>query len=697
MEKKFKSVLLIGIFAHVNYVSAQNTYINRGDSIKNIMLENIVVESKNILHNTDGETYIPKMSQRKLAANGLDLIDKMKIPGLKIDEVQKTVNSITPGEVQIRINGVEATIDELTALLPSQIKSINYITMPGMRYGKDVSSVLDLKVARVAAGYAMGINAMNALSTLYNDDNIWGRFNFGKSELGVRYTFKFNDNNKVNTTERQLFQMGTGQTKEICKEGRYEGSKYNVHNLVLSYNYAGTKRVFDVKLESGWNSFPDRTLIENVLDDNSKYQSTIDYKDKGRSTAVKLYYAEKFNERHDLSAYLTLSQSNSDYERGFQMPYAKEQYNVDGSKYSAYGELNYSIRFKKNSTLAFGYQQGGAYTRNDYIQQDDNTFATRIHDDMQYLFTEYSGKFNSLSLKLGIGGSHEHFSNTTSSYSYWMLRPNVNLQYAFTDNLSLSYQYQNECNTPSLSQLTPFLKRDNYYEYSIGNEKLKPYHSNIHTMKFTYATKPSYIYLSANYIRNNNSIVECPVKRMESNNETYFLYTEDNDADTHRLQVNLYADHYFFNNKLLIYVMPGFVRDIVNGKEYTHTNSCWNVRTGASAYLGRFTIDCDYSSATESLYGETLVRQYGSANLSAAYKWNDLSVKLGIRNLFNPKGAGSETERLSDIVYSYNETRNKAFGNMIYLSVSWNFSNGKKSNNARVINKNASTDTGIIK
>lgn len=143
--------------------------------------------------------------------------------------------------------------------------------------------------------------------------------------------------------------------------------------------------------------------------------------------------------------------------------------------------------------------------------------------------------------------------------------------------------------------------------------------------------------------------------------------------------------------------MPGFVRDIVNGKEYTHTNSCWNVRAGASAYLGRFTIDCDYSSAAESLYGETLVRQYGSANLSAAYKWNDLSVKLGIRNLFNPKGAGSETERLSEMAYSYNETRNKAFGNMIYLSVSWNFSNGKKSNNTRVINKNASTDTGIIK
>ena len=35
MEKKFKSILLIGILAHVNYMIAQNTYINSGDSIKN--------------------------------------------------------------------------------------------------------------------------------------------------------------------------------------------------------------------------------------------------------------------------------------------------------------------------------------------------------------------------------------------------------------------------------------------------------------------------------------------------------------------------------------------------------------------------------------------------------------------------------------------------------------------------------------
>lgn len=66
MEKKFKSVLLIGILVHVNYVSAQNTYINSGDSIKNIMLEDIVVESKNIKQNTDGETYIPKTDRKSV-------------------------------------------------------------------------------------------------------------------------------------------------------------------------------------------------------------------------------------------------------------------------------------------------------------------------------------------------------------------------------------------------------------------------------------------------------------------------------------------------------------------------------------------------------------------------------------------------------------------------------------------------------
>lgn len=59
MEKKFKSVLLIGILVYVNYVSAQNTHINSEDSIKNIMLENIVVKSKNILQNTVGPAALP--------------------------------------------------------------------------------------------------------------------------------------------------------------------------------------------------------------------------------------------------------------------------------------------------------------------------------------------------------------------------------------------------------------------------------------------------------------------------------------------------------------------------------------------------------------------------------------------------------------------------------------------------------------
>ena len=231
MKLKSKTILSTELIVLCCNISAQHVRNEKNDFIKNVMLDGIVIENKNIKHNIDGETYRPKMSQRKVAANGLDLIDKMKIPGLKIDEVQKTVNSITPGEVQIRINGVEATIDELTALLPSQIKSINYITMPGMRYGKDVSSVLDLKVARVAAGYAMGINAMNALSTLYNDDNIWGRFNFGKSELCIRYTFKFNDNNKSIQQKDNFSKWETDrQKKSIRKAGTKEA---NITHIIL--------------------------------------------------------------------------------------------------------------------------------------------------------------------------------------------------------------------------------------------------------------------------------------------------------------------------------------------------------------------------------------------------------------------------------------------------------------------------------
>lgn len=145
----------------------------------------------------------------------------------------------------------------------------------------------------------------------------------------------------------------------------------------------------------------------------------------------------------------------ADTTEGLPCPTPQESYDVDGKKYRLYGELNYTKKFSRTASLALGYQQSGAYTGNDYTLSDGGRHFN-MHDDTQYLFAEYSTTLQKLGMKLGAGVSRTHFSNEATPYTYWMFRPNLNIQYRFSDDFSISYQYQNEPTIPSLSQLTGF-------------------------------------------------------------------------------------------------------------------------------------------------------------------------------------------------------------------------------------------------
>lgn len=689
-------IILAVVFIPVSMYS-QTDAIPTDSVYKNIFMQEVVVESPNIRHYTDRDVYTPNANQRSHAANGLELLNRMKFQGIKVDEVQKTVTSLLNGTVQIRINDVESTVDDLTTIIPSQIVKVEYITMPGLKYGKDVSCVLNVHTRRNNNGYAAGINAMNALTTSYNDDNGWLKVNNGSSEFGLRYGLRLNDNNRVRTDSRQIFHPDDATQKTLEKEGKYNGSNFNSHDVTLSYNYTGkAKRIFDAKILLNRNRFPDRTLDENISDDTYLYSSTTQYKDTQHSSALKLYYSEESGKDNTLSAYIAVANLSSRYHRGFTMPYAEESYDVDGKKYSLYGELNYTKKFSRTASLALGYQQSGAYTGNDYTLSDGGRHFN-MHDDTQYLFAEYSTTLQKLGIKLGAGVSRTHFSNEATPYTYWMFRPNLNIQYRLSDDFSISYQYQNEPTIPSLSQLTGFFKRDNFYEASQGNVALKPYQSNINNLSLKYQTRLSYFSLSISHEYSSNLICSNPIIPMINDDSYYFLHTEGNNADKHHFLLNLYADRYIGNKKMFVYIMPYLIRDIVDGKEYTHTNTCWSVKAGASLYLGNFAIDFDYDSPSETLNGETVTRNLGSSHLSIAYQWHHLAAKLGCRNLFNPMGTGLKVKQLSPVVSGYVETRNKAFGNMLYVSLSYSINKGKKHAQTRIPDKNANMDSGIIK
>lgn len=685
MIKKFTLLILLSISS--KYLFAQKDSIQV--SLQN--LPEVIIESKRILHHTNYDIYMPSKQQKEHAANGLDLLSLVRLPRIRVDQVEKSISSLTSGEVQVRVNGILSSVEELQALLPNQITKIDYVSNPGLKYGKDVSIVINVKTKRNDKGIAFGLNTMNALNTNYNDDSGWIKLTYKQAEFGLRYNFRLNSNEDVITKSNQQFVESGQGIRNVVKEGKYNNSRYDSHNVTLSYNVMNDKsRVFDMKFSMGWSGFPDRTLTEHVTDNAMVYEIITSNKSEQMFPVLKLYYADNIDKKNSLSAYVSTAYINSEYRRGIHAPNLENLYDVSGEKYSVKSEVNFIHSLAKAETLNIGFQQTCAYTRNNYNASTLSRYT--MHNDSQYLFAEYSAVFNKLGLHVGIGGSRDHFKSVSGDYTFWSFRPNANIKYELSDKSTVSYRYNRETFLPSLSQLTEFSRYDNVYEVVVGNANLKPYNTDYNEFRINYDLGSTYFSLQGNYDYSHHIICDNPVVF----DQDVYRYSLGNGASKHHIQISLYGEHYFFGKKVLTYMMPYFTRDIMVGA-YHHANTNWCMSAGGSLYFGKYSVDVDYASPSERLTGETIFHNYGTTHISLAYKEKRFSVKCGVRNLFNSSGSGIRNKRLSDIAYATSETRNRAFGNMLYMSFSWNISSGVKHRSKLIKVDNSSMDTGIVK
>ena len=96
-------------------VQAQKT-----DSIKVIKLREIEVKGAIIIHKVDRMLIIPSKTALKNAYNPFDLMFNMAIPRLNVNPLSKDIMA-NGGGVQLRINNIKATVDEVAALIPKDI------------------------------------------------------------------------------------------------------------------------------------------------------------------------------------------------------------------------------------------------------------------------------------------------------------------------------------------------------------------------------------------------------------------------------------------------------------------------------------------------------------------------------------------------------------------------------------------------
>ena len=84
-------------------------------------LQEIVIEAPKVIHKADMDVYHPSQSAIDNARNGVQLLSNLMIPSISVNDALGTISSAGQS-VQVRINGREASVDQIRNLLPSTIK-----------------------------------------------------------------------------------------------------------------------------------------------------------------------------------------------------------------------------------------------------------------------------------------------------------------------------------------------------------------------------------------------------------------------------------------------------------------------------------------------------------------------------------------------------------------------------------------------
>ena len=184
----------------------------QAEAQQEVELGEVTVKGAKTAERTEGKRIYPTRQQLESAANGYMLLSRLTLPQLRVDPVMHTITPLSNlGGVQVRINDIAASQEDLMALDVKAVRHIEYIDNPGVRYGEGTAYVINIVVKRATDGYVAGADLTNTLTTVNGTENLFAKYNRGNSELGISYTLDYQNFKGTELDERARYQMEEGR------------------------------------------------------------------------------------------------------------------------------------------------------------------------------------------------------------------------------------------------------------------------------------------------------------------------------------------------------------------------------------------------------------------------------------------------------------------------------------------------------
>lgn len=673
------------------------------------LLKGVTVEAARVVEKVDRQIIFPTKEQVKTASNGYDLLDNLSLPTIIVNRAERKVLSLKGGDVQIRINDVKASMQDVLALQPDEVTKVEFINVPGLKYGdSNLDAVINYQVRRRYAGYVAGVSTMQGTKAGFNNSDGYFKYNVKKSEFSINYSFSYRSVEERSYESLGTYHLPTGETLHRNYLGYDSPFLYTINNVQLGYNLSEPdKYTLNVRL----NFFNNNSPVSGV---NQLYQESgkaNQYLQNNRKIleqipSLDIYYSLNMPHDQNLALNLVGTYIGTDYQYRMReytfnkspdesvknAPLTDYSYDATGRKRSLIGEGTYSKNWKQMA-LSVGGQYNISHTDNIYV--GSSNADTELKYSNLYLFTQLQGQQKWFSYQVGVGATRSSIHQGENGYSKWLFRPQVTLQAKASDRLSFKWSSKITSDIPSLSDLSELRQYSNSFEARDGNSGLKPFTGYNNTLSASWNIPLMSVYLEGNWTYYDKPIATSILPEKREDGSYLFVSKPENQKSHDYKHLLLTPEVHLIKDHLDLNLMCEYQNVKTKGLDYSHEFNYFSYGAEIRYMTGNWNIGYGAYKVEKSFWGEKTNGGEPTSNLAVTYSYKNWQFGILGLFVFYPHGCVYKDELFNKYVQQKNKVRLADQGNMLVFAASFNFSHGRRYHTGSRKLNNSDRDNGI--
>ena len=663
-----------------------------------VSLDGVTVSASNTSSRSDRKLIFPSDRQVKASTNGMDLLQQLMLPKITVNPMSNEIKVPGNGEVQLRINGVKVELDEIKALLPTDIIRIEFHDNPGLRY-RNAEVVLDYIVRRPETGGNFSVDMSQGVNALWGEHRVSGKINHKKSEFGASYRIGPRDFYGMSSDNEEIFHLADGTVLHRKETGDPSHASMFMHNLNLNYSVQDPEKYLFNATFRYWNNHQPhwdyRGILSN-LDNPDDYVDMVDLNSSDNQVpALDLYYQRNLKNDQTLVFNVVGTYNRTSSHRFYQESRGEElltdiNNRVSGKKYSLIGEAIYEKKLANGNSLSGGVWHTQSFSDNEYRNGHD--YETHMDQSASSIYGEFKGKVRKLDYMLGVELARLYYKQegTDDSDQFYTFNPRFTLQYALPGQSFIRLKGYVGNLSPSLGNLNAVEQVIDSLQLQRGNPRLESYMSYLLDLNYEYQKGIFYALVNGTYEYVPNAIMD--EKYQEGNK---IIQTWNNQKNWQRV-VGFAMFRVGPIKDILQFSFTGGVKHYIsNGNTYSHRYTNWYCNMQASFTWKKFMLMYQMNTNWNRFWGETLEGGENIQMFMAKYNFKNLSLGIGAFNPFSDNWK-VQSENWNQYASSKKTSYIKESSRLFVVSVSYNFSFGRTYKAGQKRLNNSDSDSGVM-